>query len=282
LRVALVTCAALPDLTRDDQLLRAALEARGAAVAPRIWDHEVSWGDFDTVVLRSCWDYHRRLPEFLDWLFRMEALGVRLWNPAALVRANTRKSYLREWEAAGVRIAPTAWVEKGSQVLLSEILAAHAWPEAVVKPAVSASAYGTFRASIPVSAPSEAEFRRLLGEGDVLVQPFLREVVDSGEWSFVYLGGAFSHAVLKRARAGEFRIQEEFGGLASPEAPGASLLEAAHQVAARIPEPWLYARIDAIEQGGELLLMELELIEPELYLRWGEGADVRLATLILA
>jgi glutathione synthase/RimK-type ligase-like ATP-grasp enzyme len=280
-KVALVTCAALPELTPDDRLLRAALEAQGASVEACLWDGRVAWDAFDSVVLRSCWDYHLRLPEFLGFIARMEAERVPLWNPPSLVRGNVHKSYLGDWERAGVRVAETAFLEKGSEAGLAETLEERGWRDAVVKPAVSASAYGTFRAFLPTSPAAEAEFQRLLGAGDVLVQPFVREVVESGEWSFVCLGGAFSHAVLKQAASDEFRVQGEFGGRSEPRTPPAPILRQVGRIVERIPEPWLYARIDAIDRGGDLVLMEIELIEPELFLRWGEGAAARLARSIL-
>ncbi|HXB54900.1 MAG TPA: hypothetical protein VN461_08970 [Vicinamibacteria bacterium] len=284
MKVAVATCARVPDLTEDDRLLVDELSRRGVSARPVVWnDPDVRWTTFELVVIRSCWDYHLRLSEFLGWLDRVEADGVQLWNPAPLVRSNAHKSYLQELKAAGLPVVPTAWLERGSTVDLGRLLRERGWSEAVVKPAVSASAFRTWRISAQNAASEDAHraLHELTAEGDVLVQPFLREIEKEGEWSFVFLGGEFSHAVLKRPAAGDFRVQAEYGGSALTETPPRSALSGAEAVAHYIKGPWAYARIDAVAAEGGLTLMEVELIEPYLFLGNHPKAAARLADAIL-
>ena len=146
MRVALATCAALPELTPDDRLLLAELRRRGTDCLPAVWDDDtVEWAAFDAVVVRSAWDYHLRAEAFLDWASMVQAAAVTLWNPAALLRANAHKSYLRSLQAAGVPVLPTRWVDRGARVDLAALLDEDTWPEVVLKPAVSASAHRTVR-----------------------------------------------------------------------------------------------------------------------------------------
>ena len=285
LKVALATYAKLPDLSEDDGLLREELRRRGVDARPVVWnDPGVAWAAFDRVVIRSAWDYHLFLPEFLVWLDLLEKQRIPLWNPAALVRVNASKLYLRDLASAGLRVAPTEWIERGSEVDLAGLLESRGWAEAVVKPAVSASAFRTWRvaaADFSRSASRDA-FRRLAAEGDVLVQRFLPEVQSEGEWSFVFLGGEFSHAVLKQPAPGDFRVQEEFGGRVVAAAPAASALREARAFATQVRGPWAFARIDGVVVDGTLCLMEVELIEPQLFLGRDPHAAARLADAVLA
>jgi hypothetical protein len=242
----------------------------------------VRWGDFDRLVLRSCWDYHKRPDEFLAWLALLEAQGAPLWNPPRLVRANAHKSYLRALESAGVPVLPTAWLPRGAAADLRALLEERGWPEAVVKPAVSASAYGTWRTGVSRASEDQRALDDLLSRADVLVQPLAPEVARDGEWSLVFFGGSYSHAVLKRPGAGDFRVQSELGGTETTLEPAPSLLAQARAVASKIDGPWLYARVDGIDRAGVFTLFELELIEPFLYLGRHPQAAARFAEAILA
>ncbi|HEV2845348.1 MAG TPA: hypothetical protein VG477_10920 [Thermoanaerobaculia bacterium] len=281
-RIAFVTHAGLPDLAADDLLAVAELSQRGSKVVPAVWDDPgVRWPDFDSVVIRSCWDYHHRPSVFLDWLSRMESEGVPLWNPAPVVRANVDKKYLGDLAAAGIRVVPMAWVEKGSAANLAAILEERGWDEAVVKPAVSASAFQTRRTSRAEAPAQQTSFEELLSLSSALVQPFLPEIQTRGEWSLIFLGGEFSHAVLKRPREGDFRVQEHLGGSSRPAVASEELIRQARAVVEKIPGPWLYARVDGVESGEGLLLMELELTEPSLFLESDLAAPARFAEAIL-
>ncbi|HET9710041.1 MAG TPA: hypothetical protein VFP39_17190, partial [Gemmatimonadales bacterium] len=281
--VALVTYAELPDLNPDDHPLRAALVARGARVHAVRWDDgAVAWGDYDVVVLRSCWDYHRRTAEFRDWLAARERGGTPLWNPAAVVRWNLDKSYLRELAAVGVAVPDTLWIEPGSAPDLERVVASRPWTRAVVKPRISLSAHDTWITDRVGAARDQERFARLVAERGALVQEFVPEIIARGELSLVYVGGHFSHAMCKRAGPDDFRVQHQYGGRAEPVAASVAARRGAEQALAAVPGEWLYARVDGVERDGRLLVMELEVIEPELFLAWSLEAAARLAEAILA
>ncbi|MDD5304123.1 MAG: hypothetical protein PHS14_13565 [Elusimicrobia bacterium] len=280
LRVALVTCSSIRELTDDDRPLLAELWNLGLEAEPAVWDDpSVDWRSYDAAVIRSAWDYHLSPSAFFAWLSRLEALGLPLWNPAPVVRANADKSYLKELEAAGVTIAPTLWVEPGGRPDLDELLAARGWDDAVVKPVVSAGAFRTSR--VKRGGPAgQAALDSALARSGAMVQPFLPEIAAEGEWSFVFLGGEFSHAVLKVPRAGDFRVQEAHGGRAARREPPPGLIIQARDALIAGPRPCLYARVDGVRRGGDFLLMEVELTEPSLYLSLAPGAARRFAELI--
>jgi glutathione synthase/RimK-type ligase-like ATP-grasp enzyme len=272
-----VTWRGLPALSGDDRLAVEALAARGCDVIPAVWDDPaVDWASFEAAIVRSTWDYHHRPAEFLGWISRMEALEIQLWNPAPLLRWNHDKRYLTELATRGVPAVPTLTVARGDRRTLRDTLAATDWDEVVVKPAVSASAHETWRTSRARAELDAGRFAALTRTGDVLVQPYLPEV-ERGEWSLCFFGGRYSHAVLKRPRAGDFRVQSELGGEVLNATPAAALVESAAAILALLPQPWLYARVDACEVGGALMLMELELIEPTLFFRADPAAPARFA-----
>jgi len=238
--IALVTWRGLPEGTPDEQLVALALEARGAEARHVAWDDPgVDWTSFDAVVLRSCWDYHKRVDEFRAWLDR---LPPRVFNPVEVVRWNMDKRYLR---GLPVPVVPTEVVPRGEPL--------QRWPRTVAKPLVSASAWRTH-----VVEDGEVT------EEDMIVQPFVEEIAD-GEWSLIFFRDQFSHAVLKRPQVGDFRVQQELGGSADPAMPEPAIIEQAANVL-RLRPGMLYARVDGVVIEGVFTLMELELIEPSLFL----------------
>jgi glutathione synthase/RimK-type ligase-like ATP-grasp enzyme len=283
LPIALVTYRGLPGLSADDRLLLPGLAGRGIGAEPAAWDDPaVAWDSYEALVIRSTWNYHTSLDAFRAWIDRVDALSVPVWNPPAILRWNASKAYLHDLSVEGVDIVPTRWSTDGGSRELAHVLADAGWSDAVVKPAVSASAYETWRVTSGcVTAEDEARFRRVAGRpGGAMVQRFVPELAMNGEWSLMFIAGEYSHAVLKRPRAGDFRVQHEHGGSAEPVAPPAHALATARQISTRIPGRWLYARVDGVEIDGKFVLVELELLEPSMFLAAEPGAAGRFAEAI--
>jgi glutathione synthase/RimK-type ligase-like ATP-grasp enzyme len=281
-RIAFVTCEQLPDIHADDRLVADARQRRGFQVVAAVWsDPAVDWRQFAAVVIRAAWDYHLDEARYADWLRRCETEAVNLWNPAATVLANIDKGYLADFAEAGVAIVPIECVERGRSLSLRTLLERRNWVRAVVKPAVSASAYGTWRTSLVTAAADQQRFDDDVAQRSLLVQPFADEIVASGEWSIVFFDGEYSHAVLKKPASGDFRVQEELGGYGEPRDPAPEIVEQARRVLSHAIGPLLYARVDGIERDGEFVLMELEINEPFLYIGSSNGAATRFAEAIV-
>jgi hypothetical protein len=274
LRIA--TCRPLPEPDADEQPLLEALAARGVRARMAAWnDPAEDWGAPVATVVRSTWDYPQRADAFVAWIERA-ARAAPLWNPPAVLRWNVHKSYLRELAARGLPVVPTAFLERRQRVGLTDVLALHGWEDVVVKPSVSAASFRTLRVRPGVPgelARGEAHLAALLAERDVLVQRYAPAVETSGERALVWIDGELTHCVRKCAR---FTGQEEsVSGALAPDADERAL-------ALALLEPFrdelLYARIDLVrDEHGTPMLMELELIEPSLFLVQHPPALARLA-----
>jgi glutathione synthase/RimK-type ligase-like ATP-grasp enzyme len=279
-RFALVTYAGLPELGVHERQLQATLRTRGHSVDGCVWDDpQVAWHTYAAVIVRSCWDYHRRPTDFLAWVTRLEAERVVLWNSPATLRWNADKRYLLDLSAAGFRVVPTVLCEQGSSVDLAHTLATHGWKSAVFKPTIAATSYHTFRTDDLHLADAQTMLNQLLAERAMLIQPFVPQIL-AGEWSLIFFLGEYSHAILKRPAPGDFRSQDDFGGIAEARTPAPHLIVQAQQLVQSLDTLPLYARVDGVEVDGELVLMELELIEPGLFLTLDAHASERFADAI--
>jgi glutathione synthase/RimK-type ligase-like ATP-grasp enzyme len=277
-RIAFATYPKLEGLTPSDQLAADQLSRRKAKVTPVVWSAAADWREFDAVVIRATWDYYTRSEEFLNWLRSLQHQGVQLWNPAPLAAWNMYKGYLRDLEKAGVVVVPTEWVTETRQpASLDRLVKERGWSDVVVKPAISASAQRTWRTNGGVTEEDEARYRDLAASGEVMVQPLIETLVAEGEWSFVFLGGEFSHAVLKRPAPGDFRVQPRLGGtVAGADAPE-EWVKQARSALGMVQGPWLYARVDGCMIEGQFVLVELEMLEPDLFLNFDPHAPARFA-----
>jgi glutathione synthase/RimK-type ligase-like ATP-grasp enzyme len=282
-RVAFATSSELPHFYDEDHGLIAALRVRGVEPVVAVWsDPDQDWQQYDAIVIRTIWDYFRRYPEFLRWLERIEALGVQTINDSALLRWNSDKRYLLDLQSAGVPIVPSTLVH-GSE--LANWIAQSTLDELVVKPTVSGGAWHAYRGrrNDPALRAAIADAPRHL---DYLVQPFLPEVANDGEWSSLWFGGRPSHAVRKRPRKGEWRVQSDFGGSIEAAIAPAEVTTAAARVLAAVTalgyRPTTYARVDGVVVDGQFLLMELEVIEPRFYFTGDPVEADQLANAIVA
>jgi len=240
-----------------------ALAAVGVSVDVVSWDDEVDWAAYALVVVRSPWDYFDRVVEFFEWAAAVE-LVTRIVNPVDVLRWNSHKGYLVELAAKGVPTVPTRLIP-GESVDVDAQLAECPWEEVVVKPAIGGGARKTLRARRD-TAEAREHAEMLSREGDVIVQPFVPGIVD-GERSLVFFGGALSHAVLKVPASGDYRVQYFHGGSELEHAPDSAELRVALAAIDNAPGRLTYARVDLVDWEGAPSLIELEAVEPDLYLR---------------
>lgn len=289
-RLAFATYAARPEGEPDDGYLVDALGRAGVAADSRVWnDPAVDWRAYDAVVLRSTWDYFLQPARFAAWLDARDAEGTRVLNPTRLVRWNMDKRYLRALAGAGVAVVPTHFADPGDPPELAAVMDAQGWTDVVVKPAISGGAHETWRTARARAAEDQPRVAALASHSAVLVQPFLREIEEEGEWSLLFFGGAYSHAARKRPRAGDFRVQQQFGGeYSAGVAPAAAreaaarVLDAARELAGLDAASLPYARVDGCMVEGAFLLMELEVIEPALFFTQDPAAADRCAGALVA
>jgi glutathione synthase/RimK-type ligase-like ATP-grasp enzyme len=282
-RIALATCAGLPDLDPDDQLLIEPLRALGVDPIPAIWDDgDTDWASFDLVVIRNTWDYPARRDEFLAWTRRVDQLV----NPADVVAWNTDKRYLADLAAAGVPVVPTTWLSPGESVVLPPA-GRHVLKPAVGAGSLDAAAFSLHDAHEEALAYEHAT--RLLSAGKtVMVQPYLHAIEERGETALIFLGGEYSHAVSKGAMlVGDRGL--EAGGLyvsetIAPREPMDDDLSVARDALAAVPggpDRLAYARVDLVpDANGSPLLIELELTEPSLFLGTSPGSADRFANVL--
>lgn len=276
-RCAFLSLENTADFVIDDELAIPALRARGWEVDTVSWTADVDWSVYDVVVIRSTWDYQHDAPRFLRVLEGIVAAGTRLENALSTVKWNARKTYLRALEERGTAIVPTDWHDSLDAAALAAAFDMVAANELVVKPQVGANAGDTLR--VRQDDPrTRAAAIELFSERPCMVQPFLRSIVEEGEYSLILFDGKLSHAILKTPRRGDFRVQEEHGGIiTSVTAPAHLVAQAERAVRAMTPLP-LYARADfARLPDGTFGVMELELIEPSLYFRKDPASAERFA-----
>ncbi|MEO7073584.1 MAG: hypothetical protein ABI300_11780 [Rhodanobacter sp.] len=280
-QLALATSSDYPAVQADDRHLVDTLERLGVQSVVCVWnDPAVDWARFDAVLIRTIWDYFRHYAAFRRWLDDLDALGVRTINPSALLRWNSDKHYLLELAQHGVAIIPTQLARAGH---LQEVLTTMPAQPVVVKPAISGGAWQTLRGTVGTADFSQA-LAQLPTQADYLVQPFVPEVSTDGEWSLLYFDSVFSHAVLKRPAGGDYRVQVEHGGSTAPAVPSDATLAHAAQMLQAVAKlghgDHAYVRVDGVVCAGRFLLMELEMIEPFLFLGARPDAAERLARLI--
>lgn len=258
------------DVLEEDQWLMDACRDLKLNVGRKSWDDpDFDWSTTRAVIFRSTWDYFDRFSEFEKWLHRIKSV-TQFINPQELVFWNIDKRYLLELESQGVGIIPTHIVRQGNQGNLSEIADQKVWHDIVIKPTVSATARDTHCLTLEeYTSPSVQQmFNELCQQKTMMVQPFLSRVLEEGELSVIVIDGRVTHGLRKVAKAGDYRVQSDFGGSIHLEEPDENAIEIAEQVVVCCPAKPLYARVDLLKDDkGDWKLGELELVEPELWFR---------------
>jgi hypothetical protein len=269
-RLQIATCQPLPEPDADEDILLDALRTAGIDAEMSAWHDPEAWESPTPTIIRSTWDYIHRLRPFAEWVVKVSAAAP-LWNPAEIIFDNLHKRYLLDLASRGVPVTPTTILERGSEVNLATLCAARGWNDIVIKPAVGAGSFETHRVR-GSSVEAAVTLSRLLEERDVLVQPFLKAVEGHGERALVWIDGEFTHAVRKSPR---FAGNDEQVSEAVPISTAERLVGEA--ALALISHDLLYARVDvAPGDDGTPVVMELELVEPSLFLKQHPPALQRL------
>jgi glutathione synthase/RimK-type ligase-like ATP-grasp enzyme len=264
-------------IATEEGLVMDALRALGLTVARQDWnDRDVDWRRTRAAVFRSTWDYFDRIDAFRAWLERVSPL-TRLINDPALIHWNMDKHYLADLYVAGIRVVPTDILEAGTAVDLGERLDELGWDAVVIKPAISGGARLTWRADRASAADHQHALAQSLAREAMLIQPFEAEIMTAGEISLIVIDGAVTHAVRKIARPGDFRVQDDHGGTVAAHAAAEDEIAFALEAVKACPVPPVYARVDLVRGAPGLRLMEIELIEPELFFRFHPPAAMAFA-----
>ena len=265
----------------EDQLIIDALEAKGLKVYRTNWDNpDFDWSSTKYVLFRAIWDYFDRFPEFSKWLEEVSQ-KTKLINPAEQIIWNMDKHYLADLEKAGVNIVKTNFVEIGDTRTLKQAIVDSGWEDVILKPAVSGAARHTYKIKQGEADQHEAIFAALIAEEAMLIQPFLKNITTKGEVSFMVFGGKYSHAVLKKAKAGDFRVQDDHGGTLHEYEASPQEIEFVQNVMAKCKTVPVYGRVDVTwDNDDNLALVELEIIEPELWFRKSTASASLLANAV--
>lgn len=257
----------------EDALAKAILTQLGISHELVPWSApEVDWSRFSHVLIKSTWDYFDHYPAFLAWIAHLEKLGIPTLNETEILRWNSSKSYLMEIESSGFPCIAGKLLPKGSMLDLPRFRQDLGSDTLVFKPLVSGGANKTCKLKKEGDSTLERQVASWLLEEDFLVQAFIQEIEHVGEYSLIFFNEVFSHAVLKSPAASDFRVQHYYGGSIRAIEPREAMLSAAQALVDRFAKNTLYARVDGVEINGVFHLMELELIEPYLFLGLADQA----------
>ena len=268
----------IANLLLEDRLVAEALQAHGLRVGRQGWDNpDFDWRTTRIALFRTTWDYFNRFAEFRSWFARARE-QTQLINRPGLIDWNLDKRYLLDLQQQGIRIVPTTLLEAGSRHDLAQFVVQLGWPEAILKPAVSGAARHTYRFTAQEAPRYQQLFDQLLAREALLLQPFQPSVLQWGEVALMFFGEHYSHAIRKMAKPGDFRVQDDFGGTVTPYQPNSAEIDLATQAIRACPQVPVYGRVDLINDNkGRPQVSEVELIEPELWLRYKPKAAQRLA-----
>ena len=262
----------------EDFLVLEALRQEDLKVNRLAWDDEnFDWSSTKSVLFRSTWDYFDRFDEFSIWLEKVKNQTI-LFNSEKIIRWNIDKHYLNDLKNNGVHIAETYFIEKGCQQSLQEIIESLGWNEVVLKPCVSGAARHTHRLNSRTIEAHEGIFNQLIANESMMLLPFQHQIVKKGEVSIMVFNGQYTHAILKKAKKGDFRVQDDFGGTVHDYQPTKEEIAFAENAVKACFELPIYARVDIFtDNNNQIALLELELVEPELWFRYHPTAANVLA-----
>jgi glutathione synthase/RimK-type ligase-like ATP-grasp enzyme len=264
----------------EDGLVQSALEDLGFRVNRVAWSSDFDWTTTHFALFRTPWDYAQKFEAFSQWL-QSTRTKVHFINSLPQIYWNSDKHYLKELNDSGICIPPTHYISKGTQTTLKQLHEELDWKHTVLKPTISAAGRHTYQLRPEDWASHEQIFQELIAEEDLMLQPFLSNITTKGEIALMLIGGEVTHAVLKTAKKGDFRVQDDFGGTVATYTPSTEAIELAQRVVKACPSLPLYARVDLVwDNDNQLAVSELEIFEPEMWFRFYPTAAKRLATTI--
>ena len=258
----------IQNILLEQELLKSAFEAQGLKVDITYWDNPTyEWQETKSVLFRTIWDYFERFDEFWEWLEQVKT-KTRLINSFELIKWNIDKHYLKDLSSWGIETVPTYFADKGCNMKLHEIAKRNQWNDLVIKPAISASAFKTYKILANEIQANEKLFNSLVQERNMLVQPYFETITQLGEASLMVFDGKFTHAILKKAQPGDFRVQDDFGGTVHNYIPTKAEINFAEKIFETCKTKPVYGRVDIVwDNDKNFYLSELEIIEPELWIR---------------
>ncbi|WP_425389832.1 ATP-grasp domain-containing protein [Ekhidna sp.] len=267
----------------EDQLVLDALEKLGLKARKVAWsDSSFDWTQTKVAVFRTTWDYAEKFTEFSDWLMEV-SVKTKLVNDYGTIIWNLDKHYLNDLRDEGVNIVETYFIEPGDKRTLQELHDELGWQHTVLKPAISAAAKDTFKLTPETLEAYEDRYAYLIKDESMMLQPFQDDVIKRGELSLMLIGDEYTHAVLKVAKPGDFRVQDDFGGTVKDYQPTKAEKDLAIAAVNACETMPIYARVDIVnDNDGNPAISELELVEPEMWFRKNEKAAEMLAGKIQA
>lgn len=274
----LETNAYISNVLREDELVINALEGKDLSVVKKDWnDPKFNWNTTRSVLFRSTWDYFDNFEQFKKWFDKTRNTCLMI-NSSETIEWNLDKHYLLDLQKHHISIPNSEFIKRGSSVDLSLLMQEKNWNEIVVKPTISGAAKNTYRLKKEDINQFDSTWKKLIYQEDFIVQEFQNNVITKGEVAMMVIGGKYTHAVLKKAKEGDFRVQDDFGGSIAIYNPSEKMVKLAEQCTRIIYPIPSYARVDIIwDNSGDLAVSELELIEPELWFRLNPNAAQKLA-----
>lgn len=275
MKLGILTCSKLPNLLDADRKLIPLFEEKGYQIEVVIWDDlNTSKIEYDVLLFRNTWDYYEKEDSFRSWINHLNRKNILTVNPLPLIEWNLHKFYLKELEQKGIPILQTFFLEKGKTFDFENQISLEC-EELVLKPAFSAGSYLTTRFNRNSWKEVFSSYQKHFSCKDFLLQPFVPEIQTLGETSLIFFNGTFSHAINKKPVGNDFRVQVQYGGVYTNFEPEPELMLQAEKILKALPCASMYARVDGIILNGQLKLMEVELIEPDLYFNHVPGAKLR-------
>ncbi len=270
------------NIVQERNLIMDALRAKGLTVEVTNWDNpDYNWSQTRAVVFRTIWDYFERYDEFEVWMENTRS-KTQFINSFNLVKWNIDKHYLTDLEKAGIAIVPTVFVDKDKYLSIDQVCKEKGWSDVVIKPAIAGGAFHTHKVLENERDQYEELFKKLVSERDMLIQPFIKSIASRGEASLMVFNGEYTHAILKKAKKGDYRVQDDWGGTVHDYEPSEEEIAFAKACFAACPSLPAYGRADILwDEDGSMLLGEIEVIEPELWIRHAPESAERFAKGIL-